>query len=459
MGNVEKPLIKDLLGHNRFRFRILEEAFEASRLIGIGELELAQLHPADLVEKFEQLDTSQQTQLLQSLPLTYAGLVLSRLSEENIIPITKTMKAEKLSKILSTMPADDAAYILGEFKEERVDRILSYLDEDHRNETVELLSHEKDTAGGIMGKELVDFYEDLTVAQALQILRNGFDVSDFLTYLYITDEQKKLIGVVTLKRLILSPPQATLGKIMLRDVISVNLEEDQEKVAFLATKYNLQAIPVINEDGLLVGIVAPDDITEIIVEEHEEDLYRMAGLEEEAVNQTPLNAALLRYPWLTTTVAGGLISAQIIEWNQNLDFLWLLAFSPLILGLAGNVAIQSSTIIIRNLSLNQFVGGPSPSGSFREMKIGSLLAILCGITLCIIIAMLQGDINKGIVLGCSLMIVIVLATICSVLIPLTFNRLQIDPAIASGPFVTTFIDVCGLLVYFHAAYFMLKWLS
>ena len=237
--SLKKPLIKDLLGQNRFRFRILNEDFDASKLIGLPENELARMHPADLAEKFEQLQTSEQINLLKILPEHYAGLVLSRLQEENILPVTRRMEAEHLSRILSTMPADEAADILGEFQEDRVDRILAFLDEGLRNETIELLSHEKDSAGGVMGKELVDFYSDLSVSQALEILRSKFDVSDFLTYLYVTNENQELIGVVTLKRLILSAPDVILEEIMLKDVVRVYLEEDQEKIAFLATKYNL----------------------------------------------------------------------------------------------------------------------------------------------------------------------------------------------------------------------------
>ena len=458
--SLKKPLIKDLLGQNRFRFRILNEDFDASKLIGLPENELARMHPADLAEKFEQLQTSEQINLLKILPEHYAGLVLSRLQEENILPVTRRMEAEHLSRILSTMPADEAADILGEFQEDRVDRILAFLDEGLRNETIELLSHEKDSAGGGMGKELVDFYSDLSVSQALEILRSKFDVSDFLTYLYVTNENQELIGVVTLKRLILSAPDVILEEIMLKDVVRVYLEEDQEKIAFLATKYNLQAIPVVNRSEQLVGIVAPDDISEIIEDEHEEDIYRMAGLHEEGgMQQNPLRAALIRFPWLIATVGGGLIAAQIIEWNQRIDFLWLLAFSPLILGLAGNVAIQTSTVIIRNLSIHQFSSGPSPTGLFREVQIGGILAVLCGFTLAILITIMQGNGTKGITLGLSLTAVIILSNICSVLIPLGFNRFQIDPAIASGPLVTTFIDVCGLLVYFQCAYWLLKWLG
>ena len=375
------------------------------------------------------------------------------LDEEVFLPATRAMGIEKLSQILGTMAADEAADVLGEFREERMDHVLGSMEEDLRNETIELLSHEKHSAGGVMGKELVDFYPEITVIEALDILRKKFDSSDFLNYVYITNANQELIGVVTLKHLILSSVDSTLGELMIKDVVRVQLDEDQEKVAHLASKYDLQAIPVVNEQNQLVGIVAPEEITEIIEDEHEEDILRMAGLHEDTSSQRDsLRAAMFRFPWLIATVFGGLVAAEIIEWNKDMSHIWLLSFSPLILGLAGNVGIQSSTIIIRTLSSYQYTRSFSVKDFLRETYTGVLLAIACGLTLSLLITVLQGTFYKGLVLGASLFSVIILSALCSI-----FNRLKIDPAVASGPLVTTLIDVCGLLLYFNCAYTMLQW--
>jgi magnesium transporter len=453
-----KILVKDLLGQNQFRYRILGEDFEASQLPKLEESELSTLHPADLAENLEQLDINDRVKILKSLSDEHAGEVLARLDEEIFLPATRAMEVEKLSRILGTMPADEAADVLGEFREERMDTVLKSMEEELRNETIELLSHEKDSAGGVMGKELVDFYPEITALEALEKLRRNFDSSDFLSYLYITNLNQELIGVVTLKHLILSPVDMSLGELMIKDVVHVQLDEDQEKIAYLAKKYDLQAIPVVNSQRQLVGIVAPEEISEIIEDEHEEDILRMAGLHEETgAQRDSLRAAMYRFPWLLATVFGGLVAAEIIEWNKDASHIWLLSFSPLILGLAGNVGIQSSTIIIRTLSSYQYARSFSLSDFLRETYTGILLAVACGLTLTLLIAVLQGAIYKGMILGASLFSVIILSALCSIAIPLIFNRLKIDPAVASGPLVTTLIDVCGLLLYFYCAYSMLQW--
>ena len=184
----------------------------------------------------------------------------------------------------------------------------------------------------------------------------------------------------------------------------------------------------------------------------------MAGLHEDTSSQRDsLRAAMFRFPWLIATVFGGLVAAEIIEWNKDMSHIWLLSFSPLILGLAGNVGIQSSTIIIRTLSSYQYTRSFSVKDFLRETYTGVLLAIACGLTLSLLITVLQGTFYKGLVLGASLFSVIILSALCSIAIPLIFNRLKIDPAVASGPLVTTLIDVCGLLLYFNCAYTMLQW--
>jgi magnesium transporter len=332
------------------------------------------------------------------------------------------------------------------------------MEEEDRNETIEFLCYAEDSAGRAMAKELVDFYPETTVAQALDLLRRKFDREDFFSYLYITSHEQELLGIVSLKELILAPAHATMEELMQTSVVTVNLDDDQEKAAYLATRYDLSAIPVINEERHLMGIITGEDINEIIEEEYEEDLFKMAGLgeEQESFSQNPLKAAIYRFPWLITTVCGGLLSAWIIEHLRSAEYIWLLSFSPLILGLAGNIGIQTSTIIIRELSQSQFSKHLSARYFFTEIFTGCCLALFCGLTVGVIVSALRGSVLQGITVGLSLFSVIILSTCTSVCTPLIFNKLKIDPAIASGPLVTTMIDVCGLFIYFHCSYALLS---
>ena len=458
--NESRKQVKDLISKNRFRYRILDDSIFADELFKLSSQELATMHPADLAERMITLSLAEQIELISKMPVQHSAEVLGGMNEEAQHSIAKRLLPKRLTLILEAMPADVAADLLGQFPSSKMENILEQMEADSRQETIELLAHGEDTAGGVMEKDLVYFFPETTVSYAINLIRNKFEPQDFLNYLYITNKRSELIGVVSLKELLLSGPEAPLSDLMNTDIVSVSTDEDQEKVAYLASKYNIQAIPVINRLNQLVGIVSPEDITDIIEEEHKEDLYRMAGVHEDSgIHSNPARAAFLRFPWLVATVGGGLVAAHIIEQNKMIEHIWLLSFSPLILGLAGNVAIQSSTIIIRNISVRQFGQPLGWKPLFKEFNTGIFLAILCGITLGVLVSFLQGSPLRGTTLAVSLMAVIALSIICSIIIPVGFNRLNIDPAIASGPLVTTFIDVCGLLIYFQCSYFIMDWMG
>lgn len=459
-STVEKKQVKELIAKNRFRYRILDRSTDTEDLLDVSSSELSTMHPADLAERMSSLSLKSQIQLIRTMPISHAAEVLGNMEEQEQHSIAKGLVKKRLILILEAMPTDEAADLLGQFSPSRMEAILELMESESRQETIELLAHAEDTAGGVMEKELVDFFPETKVSQAIQMIRKNFEPQDFLNYLYITNHRSELIGVVSLKELLLSSPDTALGELMHSDIVSVKTDEDQEKVAYLASKYNIQAVPVINPLNQLVGIVSPEDITDIIQEEHKEDMYRMAGIHEDSgIHANPAKAAILRYPWLVATVGGGLIAAHIIEHNKVMEHLWLLSFSPLILGLAGNVAIQSSTIIIRNLSARQFGQPLGWKPLLKEFNTGIFLAILCGITLGVLVSLLQGSAIQGTTLAISLVAVIVLSIVCSIVIPVGFNKLNIDPAIASGPLVTTFIDVCGLLIYFQCSYHIMAWMN
>lgn len=460
MNHEKKVQIKELITPRKPITKLNSITLVPEQLLKLSPESLALVHPADLAILIPKLSKDNQLKAFSRLREERAIKTFIQLEESDQMFIATAFGTKYLVHLLELLPSDETADLLSRFSPERMDSILELMDEESRNQTIELLCYPEDSAGGVMEKDLVEFLPHITVQQALQVIRSEFEPSDFISYIYITDSEQKLLGALSLKELILASPEQVLKDIMKTNVISVSIDDDQEKVAHLARKYSLFAIPVLNNQQELVGIVTSADIQEIIAEEHQEDLYRMAGLiEENEQNISPFKGALLRFPWLLASVVGGLLAAQIIETQSQPQYLWLLAFSPLILGLAGNVAIQTSTIIIRNLSVHQFDDEISWIYYFKEAFTGVVLALLCGITLSILVSVMKGSTTHGITLGVSLISVILVSLLTSILIPIGFNKLQVDPAIASGPFVTTFIDVCGLFIYFQCAYFLLNMLG
>lgn len=461
MTNSKKQPIKKLLKNRTIKYRPSFGEISWQKLQQMSDEALARTHPADICEIISDVSLEQQIQLLKRLSNEQAGEVLCELPEEQQILLSRTMSLEPLKQLLEAMSSDEAADLMNLFSQEKVEQLLAAMKEDHRNEAIEFLCYAEDSAGRAMAKELVDFFPETTAKEAIAMLNKKFDQQDFFSYLYITDRQHILCGVVSLRELILATPDTIMQDIMQNSVVSVNVEEDQEKAAYLATKYDLDAIPVTDKDGTLVGIITREDIREIIEEEHEEDFFRMAGLNEEheSLPINPLQAALYRLPFLTLTAFGGLMASMVIDSYVKEEFVWLMAFSPLILGLAGNIGIQISTTIVRELSLRQFTKEPLPFRYFiRQFATGICLSILCGLLLGVIIAVIKGAFIYGVIVGCSMVAVIILAATASTLTPVIFQKLNIDPAVASGPLVTTMTDACGMFIYFNVSYLLLKFL-
>ncbi len=453
--------IKELIAKRKIRYRRVLDPLDSSALLFMSPEELAATHPNDLAALLEDLPVSRQVEIFHKLDDFHAAQVLGSIEEEQQLSIARAFGLKRLTHLLENMPSDRTADLLNKFPPEKIEELLELMEEDDRFEAIELLSYAEDSAGGVMVKELVDFFPDETVGEAIDILRKEFEPHDFITYLYVTSRERELLGVVSLKELILSCPSTALGDIMTTDVISVSLHEDQEKIAWLSTKYSVQAIPVVDSMNRLVGLVTPQDIAEIIQEEHEEDVYRMAGLSEEGETATgnPVRSAFYRFPWLFLTMGAGILASGIINSNTHADQIWLLSFATLICGLAGNVAVQTSTVVIRSLSQNQFSPGIPFRQILREIWAGLILACLCALTVGVIVSIKDQSNLHGLIVGCSVLSVICLAVTLSIITPNIFHRLNIDPAVASGPLVTTLTDLLGLSMYFHTAYWLLRKLA
>ena len=422
---------------------------------------LRKLHPADIAFMFQDLEFEEKLQALTRLNFEKAGSVLGELAPGERGEILSSLDPQLLSHIAEAIPSDEAADILSEVSQEKAEKTLKLMEEEEAEDVEELMKYSPETAGGIMTPEFFSLSEETTVDEAIVALRREKNV-EMLSYLYIVDEQERLSGVVSLRRLITAEGSCLLNGIMNRDVISARTDVDQEDVAGLVRKYDLRALAIVDENGKLVGRVTVDDVMDVIEEEATEDIYKMVGTDDEELSKKSiLNVSKLRLPWLLTSLVGGIVAATIIKsFNVTLENVIALAFFvPVIMGMGGNIGMQSSTIVVRGLATGRIELGHVWGVLFREIRTGALMGLICGAVVGIAAHIFQGKVMLGVVVASSMFIAITVAAAVGALMPLLLKGLRIDPAIASGPFVTTANDITGLLIYFLLATSFVRYLG
>jgi magnesium transporter len=314
------------------------------------------------------------------------------------------------------------------------------------------LEYKEDTAGRIMNPNFFSLPLETNVAETIKKLRKT-DTYE-IPYIYIVDNNGCLIGVLSLRDLIVAKPNTKLNEIVNRKIVYVTTDVDQEKVASLVKRYNLRAIPVVDKTNKLVGIVTVDDILDILTKEATEDIYHMAGIKENGLLHRPIfDATRLRLPWLIICLVGGLLAASIIGMFEKTlaEIIVLAAFIPVIMDMGGNIGTQSSTIIVRGLAIGSINIKNIWSILWRELCIGLLIGIICGVAVGVIAQIWKGAPNLGIAVGISMVTTVTIAAFLGAFLPILFQRVGQDPAIASGPVITTIKDITGLLIYFGAA--------
>ena len=318
----------------------------------------------------------------------------------------------------------------------------------------------RSTAGGIMTTEFFSLPEDATAQEAIRRLQQATD-AEMVFYIYVTDKDEHLVGVLSLRQLLTVPPATPLKNIMMRDVMSVAVDMDQEEVARQVASYNLLAIPVVEKDGKLAGIITVDDVVDVIREEATEDMLKMAGaIEEDSVSKSSsFGAAKLRLPWLFTNLVGSLISGAIL-WYFRLtlqEVVAIVSFIPVIAAMGGNVGLQSSTLIIRGLATGVVELSDVRTVFFREVKVGLLMGGACGVILTLV-GWAWHQAFLGMVVGTSLVIAFLVSTSMATIMPVVLKRMGVDPAVAAGPFVTTANDITGITIYLSLATLFLDYL-
>lgn len=421
-------------------------------------------HPGDLLDLIEELELDQKVELLNRLADSEAALILQEMEDFDQAELIRNIDSVQATAILKNMASDDAADLLGELSPEEAQEMLELIDEEEASDFGDLLKYPEESAGGIMTTEYISLPADIPVEDAINRLREIAPEAETIYYVYVVDQTGHLIGVLSLRDLIASTDGTLLKNIMRHHVISVNAELDQEEVARIVSKYDLLAVPVVDGENRLLGIITVDDVLDVVEQEATEDIYRLAGAGEvEGVELTEAPVAKvvrMRLPWLLISMVGGMISGSVIGvYEGTLEAIVMLAiFIPVIMGMGGNVGTQSSTIFVRGIATGEIEPSEVWSYLFREIRVGMVMGVLCGIMISIAAYFWQGNIYLGLVVGISMLITITMAALIGTLVPLLCNLIHIDPAITAGPFVTTIKDVTGLLIYFLVATAFIEYL-
>ena len=412
-------------------------------------------HAADLTSVFHSLPLPDQRRLFDVLEdPEQKGELFSRLEVDAFLNLIKEIDLQEIADIFEEMPTDDVADLLGQMPEDTADDILKKMKKDESEEVEDLLSYGDDTAGGIMVPDFIALTEDTTAKAAIESLQEEHQDVEMPFYLYVVDEYGKLVGVSSLRQLVVVPPETSLKEFMTTDVFSVTTDTDQEEVAKLVARYDILAVPVVDESNRLVGIVTVDDVIDIFRMEATEDMLKMAGAGEEYVEtQSVLRSTRIRLPWLFASYLGGMIAFYIIgRFEESLYKLaYLAAFIPVIMGMGGNIGTQSSTIVVRGLATGRLDIRDIWSVVVKECLIGLLLGLIYGILIGLVAQLKYSTIALALAVGLGLICSMSVAALFGSLMPMVFARINIDPAVATGPFVTTSVDIISVLFYFYIA--------
>jgi len=412
-------------------------------------------HAADLSILFRSLSLTEQRKLFKMIAdVEQKGILFSELDADTFQDLIADMRIEDIVQILENMPADDVADIIGRLPEDRSKTILEKMKKAESEEVEGLLRYDDDTAGGIMVPDFIALKEDATAGQAIESLQKEHSDVEMPFYLYVIDEYGKLVGVSSLRQLVVVPPETQLKDFMATDVVCVQTDMDQEEVARIVARYDILAVPVVDGTHRLVGIVTVDDVIDIIRKEATEDILKMAGAGEEYVEtKSILKSTRIRLPWLFASCIGGIVAFFIIgKFEGSLaKFAYLAAFIPVIMGMGGNIGTQSSTIVVRGLATGRLSVRDIWPVVLKELSIGVILGLVYGLLIGSVAHFRYSMLALAFAVALAVVSSMSIAALVGSLVPMGFARVNIDPAVATGPFVTTAIDILSVSFYFLIA--------
>ncbi|MFA7272443.1 MAG: magnesium transporter [Crocinitomicaceae bacterium] len=424
------------------------------------KVNILELHYADIAEIIDQLDLDAAKYIYYCLPEDTQSDVLMELEEDIRDRFLASLSSKEMADQLENLDSDDAADILGDFSEDKIQEVISHMEDDEAAEDiVDLLNYDEDTAGGLMQKEFIQARMDWPVNRCLvELRRQAEDVEQVFT-IYVVDDSNRLVGLLSLKRLLFADPKSKIRELYTdKNIISVKTNDSDEEVAKVMEKYDLVAVPVVDLQGKLVGRITIDDIVDFIKEEADKDFQLASGISEKIEsNSSVWRISRARLPWLLIGMLGGILGAQVISgFEGGISAVPALAFFiPLITAMGGNVGVQSSAIVVQSLAKGQDLFGSIAKRIAKETLVGLVNGSLLSVII-YGIAYVFGNAQLGLVVSISLFTVIIFAGIFGTLIPLILDRYNIDPALATGPFVTTLNDVLGLFIYFSVGMLLFK---
>ena len=421
--------------------------------------QLSELHYADIAEILDELNLEQVTYIIKLLDSETTSDVLSELEDDVREKVLQNLSVKEIAEEVKELDTDDAADLISELPPDRKQKVIAQIDDKELVADInELLEYDENSAGGLMAKELVKVYETWTVAGCLRKIRAQAENVKRVHSIYVVDKADKLIGRLSLKDLLIAKNETKIADIYIPKVDSVHVSEDDEDVARLMAKYDLEAVPVVDDQKTLLGRITIDDIVDVIIEEAEKDYQLAAGITQDVDAEDSIFALTrARLPWLFLGLIGGVGAAMIMGTFDTIveEFPLILLFTPLIAAMAGNVGVQSSAIIVQGLA-NDDIKGSINTHLIKEMFLAALNGLILALFLFGFMWAWQQDFQTALAVSVSLVAVIIVAGIVGTFIPLFLHKRGIDPAIATGPFITTSNDIFGILIYFIIAKFILN---
>lgn len=455
LQNVSRRELRDLVRSQ------LQALLEQGDLQGAKAI-LVPVQPADIADAIEGLPEAMQALAFRLLSKGEAIEVYEYLDTSVQEALIEEFKRQDVLDIVDQMSPDDRVRLFDELPAKVVTRLLEQLSPAERQATAQLLGYEAGTAGRIMTPELISLKEGFTVTQALERIRRLANATETIYYLYVTDAARRLSGIVSLRQLVTAQPEQTIGEIMTREPVFVYTDTDQEEVARAIQRYDFLAVPVVDREQRLVGIVTVDDVIDILQQETTEDIYTLGGGVQSGgdnyFQSNLLTIARKRVVWLFVLLLTNTVTGTIIKAEEDIlqRVVSLAAFIPLLTGTGGNVGAQSSTVVIRGMNTDEIRAMGPFQVIVREAIAGALLGSMLGLVATVWGFFLQGNLAVAIAVGVSLVAISILASVSGSALPFLFRFLRLDPALMSAPFITTAVDVLGVLIYFNLARLILR---
>ncbi len=432
------------------RFNALLEEKAESKLAEIA----AELSPGDLSEIVRPLSVADTAVVIQLLPRDLASDVLAEIDKRSVTALMELLTIEAIADLIEEMPSDEAADLVGELDSDQAHEILEAMEAEEREEVRELLQYPPDTAGGLMAKEFIAVAETATCLQAVEAVRTvEEDDREHLHFLFVVDEIGCLSGRIPLVEMLLQPWSTPVADVMERDPLRVDVELDQEQVAQYVRTHDLVTLPVVEDDGVMVGVISSDDVLDVIEDEATEDMGLLAGTREELGETSPIKVARARLPWLMGALLGQ-VGCVFLMMHFKADIQATVAltfFIPAIMAMGGNTGIQTSSVVVRGLATGEVNVYHMGRYLLKELATALLTGTMVAAALYVVADLVVGDPALALVLTISMLSVIVFAAMVGTAIPLMLHRFGIDPAIATGPFITTSNDLLAILIYLGMA--------